>query len=130
MKEKKYKAIFDYPDEILDLTGNPKYFGKIDDPVSASYLRGACGDAMAFYLVIEDNKITEIKYYTDGCYATRACAAITAKLADGKTVKEALSISAGEVIAKLEGLPVDQLHCSILSVSTFYRAIADYLLKV
>ena len=48
---------------------------------------------------------------------------------DGKTVKEALLISAGEVITRLKGLPEDHLHCSILSVSTLYRAIADYLLK-
>ena len=51
------------------------------------------------------------------------------KLADGKTIKEALMISAGEIIARLKGLPEDHLHCSILSVSTLYRAIADYLLK-
>jgi nitrogen fixation NifU-like protein len=54
---------------------------------------------------------------------------MAAKLADGKNIKEALAISAGEVIAKLKGLPDDHLHCSILSVSTLYRAIADYLLK-
>jgi len=101
----------------------------MNDPVSSSYLKGPCGDAMEFYLVIENHKITEIKYHTDGCHATRACAAMSAKLADGKTIKEALLISAGEVIARLKGLPKDHLHCSILSVSTLYRAIADYLLK-
>jgi nitrogen fixation NifU-like protein len=54
---------------------------------------------------------------------------MAAKLADGKTIKEALLISAGEVTTRLKGLPQDHLHCSILSVSTLYRAIADYLLK-
>jgi nitrogen fixation NifU-like protein len=55
---------------------------------------------------------------------------MTASLARGKTIKEALSISAGEVIKKLKGLPEDHLHCSILAVSTLYRAIADYLLRL
>lgn len=118
-----------YPREVIDLINDQKYFGRMNDPVSSSYLKGPCGDAMEFYLVIEKNKITEIKYYTDGCQATRACAAMAAKLAEGKTIKEALLISAGEVIAKLKALPEDHLHCSILSVSTLYRAIADYLLK-
>jgi nitrogen fixation NifU-like protein len=54
---------------------------------------------------------------------------MVAKLAEGKFIEEALSISAGEVITRLRGLPEDHLHCSILSVSTLYRAIADYLLK-
>jgi len=119
----------EYPQEVIDLVNNPKYFGRMNDPSSSSYLKGPCGDAMEFYLVIENNKITEIKYYTDGCHATKACAAMAAKLVDGKTIKEALAISAGEVITKLKGLPEDHLHCSILSVSTLYRAIADYLLK-
>ncbi len=119
----------EYPPEVIDLVNNPKYFGRMNDPSSSSYLKGPCGDAMEFYLVIENNKITEIKYYTDGCHATKACAAMAAKLVDGKTIKEALAISAGEVITKLKGLPEDHLHCSILSVSTLYRAIADYLLK-
>lgn len=118
-----------YTQEAINLLNNPKYFGRMSDPTSASYLQGPCGDSMEFYLVIENGKITEIKYYTSGCHATRACAAMAAKLAEGRTVKEALSISAGEVITKLRGLPADHLHCSILSVSTLYRAIADYLLK-
>jgi nitrogen fixation NifU-like protein len=117
-----------YPQEILDLINDPKYFGRMNDPDGSAYLKGPCGDEMEFYLVIDKNKIIEIKYYTDGCHATRASAAMAAKLAQGRTVKEALLISAGEVILKLKGLPEDHLHCSILSVSALYRAIADYLL--
>ncbi len=119
----------EYPKDVIELINDPKYFGRMNDPAGSSYLKGPCGDAMEFYLVIEDDKITGVKYYTEGCHATRACAAMAAKLAENKTIKEALSISAGEVIARLKGLPEDHLHCSILSVSTLYRAIADYLLK-
>ena len=118
-----------YSEEVVSLINDKKYFGRMNDPVSSSYLKGPCGDAMEFYLVIEHGKITQIKYYTEGCQATRACAYMVAKLAEGKFIKEALSISAGEVITRLKGLPEDHLHCSILSVSTLYRAIADYLLK-
>ncbi len=129
MKDDKKEGLAEYPQEIIDLINNQRYFGRMNDPVSSSYLKGPCGDAMEFYLVIEHGKITQIKYYTDGCQATRACASMVAKLAEGKFIKEALSISAGEIIAKLKGLPEDHLHCSILSVSTLYRAIADYLLR-
>ena len=118
-----------YPKEFISLLNDPKFFGRMNDPTASSYLKGPCGDAMEFYLVIEDKKITDIRYYTDGCGATRACAAMAAHLAYGKTINEALSISSGEVIARLKGLPEDHLHCSILAVSTLYRAIADYLLK-
>ncbi|OQB12754.1 MAG: NifU-like protein [Candidatus Omnitrophica bacterium ADurb.Bin205] len=129
MKDNAEESLAEYPQEVVELINNQQYFGRMNDPVSSSYLKGPCGDAMEFYLVIDKDKITEIKYYTEGCQATRACAAMAATLASGKTIKEALSISAGEIIAKLKGLPEDHLHCSILSVSTLYRAIADYLLK-
>ena len=129
MKDNRGEELAEYPQEVIDLINNQRYFVRMNDPVSASYLKGPCGDAMEFYLVIEHGKITQIKYYTEGCQATRACASMVAKLAEGKFIKEALSISAGEVIARLKGLPEDHLHCSILSVSTLYRAIADYLLK-
>ncbi len=119
-----------YPIEVIKLLNDPKFFGRMNDPTASAYLKGPCGDSMEFYLVIENKKITGIKYYADGCGATRACAAMVAQMAYGKTIKEALAISAGEVIMQLKGLPEDHLHCSILSVSTLYRAIADYLLKI
>lgn len=129
MRRDNKESVSKYPHEVIDLINDPKYFGRMNDPTSSSYLKGPCGDAMEFYLVIHEDKIAEIKYFTDGCHATRACAAMAAQLAQGKTIKEALLVSAGEVIRRLKGLPEDHLHCSILSVSTLYRAIADYLLK-
>ncbi|MFA5156683.1 MAG: iron-sulfur cluster assembly scaffold protein [Candidatus Omnitrophota bacterium] len=123
------KETLGYPEKVIRLLNNPKFFGRMNDPASSAYLKGPCGDSMEFYLVIEGGKITEIKYYTDGCGATRACAAMVTYLAHGKSIKEALAISAGEVIKQLKGLPENHLHCSILSVSTLYRAIADYLLR-
>ncbi|MBN1913893.1 MAG: iron-sulfur cluster assembly scaffold protein [Candidatus Omnitrophica bacterium] len=120
----------EYPQETIDLLNDPQFFGRMNDPTASSYLKGPCGDSMEFYLVIEEGRITEIKYYTQGCSATRACAAMTAKLARGKSLKEALSISAKEVSDSLRGLPDEHLHCSILAVSTLYRAVADYLLRL
>lgn len=119
----------DYPQEIIELLNDERFFGRMNGPTSSSYLKGPCGDSMEFYLVIEEGVVRDIKYYTEGCTATRACAAMTAKTAFGKTITEALGVSAGEIIEKLEGLPQDHLHCSILAVSTLYRAIADYLLQ-
>ena len=129
--ETKYRKrdITGYSKDVIKLLNDASYFGRMNDPTSASYLKGPCGDSMEFYLVIKDQRIVDIKYYTDGCAATRVCAAMAASLASGKEVGEALMISAGDVIRELKGLPEDHLHCSILAVSTLYRAIADYLLK-
>jgi len=122
------KNIKKCPQAVIDLITNSEFFGRMNDPSSAACLKGPCGDDMEFYLIIESEKIADIKYYTEGCNATKSCGAMTAFLAQGKTIEEALKISAGEVMASITDLPKDHRHCSILAVSTFYRAIADYLL--
>lgn len=119
-----------FPFERIDeFINDPEFYGRMNDPVASACIQGPCGDEMEFYLVIRDRKITSVKYYSEGCAATRACGAMVARLARGLEILEALRISAGEVMSRLKGLPEDHLHCSILSVIAFYRAIADYLFK-
>jgi len=128
-KSKNKNKNLGYPKDIIRLLNNTNLFGKISNPTCSSYLKGPCGDSMEFYLIIKNNKITNVKYYTDACGAARACAAMVAQLAYGKSIDRALAISAGEVIKQLKSIPKNHQHCSILSVSTLYRAIANYLLK-
>jgi nitrogen fixation NifU-like protein len=106
-----------------------KYLGQMNDPTSSAFIKGPCGDEMEFYLVVEDGVIRDIKFYTKGCGFTRVCGETVACLALHKTVYDALAISPSQVMSILKNLPEDHRHCSILSVSTLYRAIADYLLQ-
>ncbi len=105
-----------------------KFFGQMNDPTASASIKGLCGDTMEFYLVIRDDRIEDVRYYTDGCGNTRACGAAVASRAKGLNVTDALSISAGEIIRSGECATEEGRHCAILSVTTFYRAIADYLL--
>jgi len=114
---------------VLELAGEKELFGRMNDPSGASCLRGPCGDEMEFYLDIEEDRIRDIKYYTDGCEATKACGALTARLAKGRKIEEALCVSAGEIMKKIKDLPEANSHCPILAVSSFYRAVADHLLR-
>jgi nitrogen fixation NifU-like protein len=84
---------------------------------------------MEFYLYIRNEVLEDVKYYTDGCGNTRACGQAVAQRAKGKSVTDALCISAGEIIRSGECDPEQGRHCAILAVSTLYRALADYLLK-
>ncbi|MGD9014857.1 MAG: iron-sulfur cluster assembly scaffold protein [Candidatus Omnitrophota bacterium] len=118
-----------YPKKIIALAKNPKHLGRMNDPTSSAYLKGRCGEEMEFYLVIKNRIIEDIKFYSEGCIATRVCGSVTAELATGKSIDEALGISPQQVIAALDGLPKEHSHCSILAVSTLYKAIVDYLFK-
>ena len=108
---------------------NPAYFGRMNDPTCAAWIKGQCGDTMEVYLVIEDEIITNARYHTDGCGSTHACALLAMELCRKKSVMEALGISPKTIIDKLNNLPYENYHCAILAVTTLHKAIADYLLK-
>ncbi len=106
-----------------------EFFGRMNDPTSAGSIKGPCGDSMEFSLVIADDTIQDVRYYTEGCGNTRASGQAVAKRVKGRQVVDALSVSPGEIIKSDECLPEEGRHCAILAVSTLYRAIADYLLQ-
>ena len=106
-----------------------EFFGRMNDPTASASIKGLCGDEMEFHLVIRGDRIEDVRYYTEGCGNTRSCGHAVARRAKGRNVTDALSISAGEIIRSGECEPETGRHCTILAVTTFYRAIADYLLK-
>ncbi|MFC1782958.1 iron-sulfur cluster assembly scaffold protein [Planctomycetota bacterium] len=105
-----------------------EYFGRLNNPTSASVLKGPCGDEMEFYLYIKNDIIVDVRYHTNGCKNTRVCGYAAAKRAKGKKVTDALSINPAEIINSGECAPEGGRHCAILAVSALYRAIAEYLL--
>ncbi len=104
------------------------WFGRMNDPTAAASIQGLCGDEMEFHLVIHDDRIEDVRYFTKGCDNTRSCGRAVARRARGCSVTDALSISAGELIRSGECETEQGRHCAILAVTTFYRAVADYLL--
>lgn len=113
----------------FDLAGEDQFFGRMNAPTAAGLIKGPCGDSMEFYLIIKNDVIEDIKYFTDGCENTRASGFAIARRAKGRTVVDALLINPGEIIKSGECISEDGRHCAILAVSTLYRAITDYLLQ-
>ena len=118
-----------YSKKTLEYASNPSNIGRMNDASGSAWIKGTCGDTMEVYLIIENNKITDAKFFTDGCIATHACGSAITELVINKTIDEILSISPKNIINSLEGLQKKNIHCSILAVSTLYKAITDYLLK-
>jgi nitrogen fixation NifU-like protein len=113
-----------------DILENDEFFGRMSDPTHASRIKGPCGDDMEFYLVIENDVIKDVKYFTQtGCANTRMAGRAVALRAKNKTILEALEINPGKIIAEEKNIGQDGRHCAILAVTTFFRAIADHLLE-
>ena len=108
---------------------NDLLYGKMKRPSSWARIQGPCGDSMEFFLKIVRNTVRQVRCFTSGCGASKACAVETARMAQGKSLAAALFISPGKVIRMLRNVPEDHLHCTILAVSTLHRAIALYLMS-
>jgi nitrogen fixation NifU-like protein len=118
-----------YPDYIIKITEDEKYYGRLNDSTCAAYIKGICGDEMEYHIVIENNIITDARFWTSGCIASRACGIALINFIINKNIYEALSVSPACILNELQGLPEENHHCAILACLTFYKAIGEYIIN-
>ena len=85
-----------------------------------------CGDQMLMMLQVEDGKIKDVKWKTYGCASAIASTSALSELAKGRTLDDALKISAEEIEEYLGGLPKHKFHCSVLGHEALAAAVNDY----
>ena len=112
-----------YSEKFKQEFSNPKNIGKIKDADSRVSVTGVCGDTVEMYLSFEDGKINDIKFMTDGCGATIACASYVTRMVKGRAVKDALIIKPEDVDTYFEGLPDESKHCAKLAIDTLKVAL-------
>jgi Mrp family chromosome partitioning ATPase len=78
---------------------------------------------MEFWLMIRDGRILRATFITDGCGASIASGAAAARLAEGKTIEEAVRLTPQQVEAAVGSLPADHKHCPVLAVDTLRAAL-------
>ncbi|MEW6232858.1 MAG: iron-sulfur cluster assembly scaffold protein [Chloroflexota bacterium] len=116
-----------YTETVIDHAMNPRNVGSIPDADAYTSLLGPCGDNMEIWLKIRNGKVVNVSFWTDGCGTTIAAGSMATELAKGKTVQEALAISAEVIARNLGGLPEDSVHCAGLASSTLKKAMIEYL---
>lgn len=92
--------------------------GQVGNPI--------CGDQMKMYLQIKDDKIVDVRWKTYGCASAIASTSALSELAKGKTLDEALAISAKDIDDYLGNLPKHKFHCSVLGHEAMEDAITKY----
>ncbi|MEW6137150.1 MAG: Fe-S cluster assembly scaffold protein NifU [Thermodesulfobacteriota bacterium] len=119
-----------YNEVVMDHFRNPRNVGEIPDADGVGEVGNpACGDIMAFYIKVKDDRIEDVKFQTFGCGAAIAVSSMVSELAKGKTLDEAMKITNKSVLEALDGLPKKKHHCSNLGADALHRAIEDYRAK-
>ena len=119
-----------FSDTVLEYAYNPRNMGELIDADGVGRLTGTCGDTMQIQIRVENGKIQESGFVTDGCGASIACGSMITEMVKNKTVEEALAIDSDDLLRSLDGLPDENVHCSVLAVDTLRAAIDDYRVKL
>ena len=119
-----------YSDKVMDHFMNPRNVGEIENADGIGEVGNpVCGDMMTFYIKVDNNHLSDVKFKTFGCGAAIAVSSIVSEMAMGKTLEEAKKITPALVAEELEGLPKNKYHCSNLGAQALNKAIDDYLKK-
>ncbi len=119
-----------YSDIVKDHFMNPRNYLFGDETKFAYDAIGVvgnpiCGDQMKMYIKVANNKITDVRWKTYGCASAIASTSALSELAKGKSLEEALEISAKDIDDYLGTLPKHKFHCSVLG----HQALADAIKK-
>ena len=119
-----------YSKVVIDHFENPRNMGSMDknDPQVGTALVGApaCGDVMKLQIRVDDEGVIEdAKFKTFGCGSAIASSSLVTEWIKGKTLKEAGTVSNGDIAEELS-LPPVKIHCSVLAEDAIKAAIENY----
>lgn len=116
-----------YGEKGFDRWRNPRFNGKMENPDGHARIRGECGDTMEIFLKIENNRIKDAAYQTDGCASSMICGSFAAELAIGKDPDQASAITGDTILSEIGSLPESDRHCARLAAEVLQEAVGRYL---
>ncbi|QTA92325.1 iron-sulfur cluster assembly scaffold protein [Desulfonema magnum] len=108
---------------------NPRYRGRLDNFDVHARVTGDCGDTMEIFLKIDNDRVSEASYMTDGCGTSNVCGSFAAELAIDKTIDELADITGESILANLGHLADDEQHCAFLAAGTVQEAVRIHMTK-
>ncbi|MDQ7032583.1 MAG: iron-sulfur cluster assembly scaffold protein [Desulfonauticus sp.] len=87
---------------------NPQFVGKLESYTHRAKVKPSCGSVLEFYLHVEQSKITDISFYTDGCGSDFVCAEVACELVKNKDIDWALNLTPQDILAVIPKLPLEK----------------------
>jgi len=107
-----------YRDYILDHYKNPRNAGELADATHRYHdTNPLCGDEITMMLLVEDDRIRDVRFIGRGCAISQASASILTEEVKGKTLEEVRAIDREHVLANL-GITISpaRIKCALLSL--------------
>ena len=115
-----------YREYILDHYRNPRNYGMLENPTAhAEDSNPLCGDQLAVDLVVEGDRVSEVRFKGRGCAISQATASMLSEMIEGKTVEEVVQLGKDDVLEAL-GIAISpaRTKCAFLSLRVLHRSLA------
>ena len=115
-----------YREYILDHYRNPHNYGTLTNPTAhAEDSNPLCGDQLAMDLVVDGDRVSEVRFKGRGCAISQASASMLSEMIEGKTVKEVVQLGKDDVLEAL-GISISpaRTKCAFLALRVLHRSLA------
>ena len=116
----------EYREYILDHYRNPRNYGTLEKPTAhAEDSNPLCGDQLGIDLLVEDDRVKEVRFKGRGCAISQASASMLSEMIEGKSVEEVVQLGKQDVLEAL-GISISpaRTKCAFLSLRVLHRSLA------
>jgi nitrogen fixation NifU-like protein len=113
-----------YKEYILDHYRNPRNFGELEAPTAtAEDLNPLCGDRIRFDLMVEDGKVTDVRFSGRGCAISQASASMLSENLRGQKLEDVARLSQEAVLENVGiGISPARMKCAMLGLKVVKSA--------
>ncbi len=114
-----------YRQYILDHFREPRNYGVLEHAdIHAADSNPLCGDRIAIDLVIQDGRVSEVRFNGRGCAISQASASMLTEMIEGASLEELRTLTPDDIFTMLgvEIGPARQ-RCALLSLRVLHQGI-------
>ncbi len=104
-------------------------FARMENPSCSGKVTGSCGDTIEMFLLVENGRVTDASFFTDGCGSSMVCGSLAADLCRGASLDEAADIDPRRILSLLGDLPDHDKHCATLAAAAARQAVHDWMTR-
>lgn len=118
-----------YAENILEHYRNPQNKGLLKNPdISFKDTNPLCGDEIEIQILLDEEKIRDIRFNGKGCAISQAAASMLTEMAKGKSLKDVLGMDKQELLDTLGvQLSAVRLKCGLLAYKVLKAGVCKHL---
>ena len=120
----------DYSSIAIDHARSPRNMGLMPVFDGHGSVNGSCGDSMDMWIRVQDDRIAEARFSTDGCGSSTACGSMATEMARSRSLAGMALLRPRDILDAFDGFPEESAHCAELAIDALHAACQDYFRSI